>query len=428
MDRKFLEEYEKAEEEEFNKLCERMFNGDFGPNDTYPPDSRFPKLRKPVIGAFQLQGDPKLPSVILPQILLSGSLVIELLPLTEKDFKDYHGFDIRDIPKLVEFSKETGKVQFVLHSNATSYEGLSYLDPIFIELRPPQIPRFPLESILLGSEFKKYVKEFDEVARVEFKPLLWRASDEWFFGTKYEGIDYYFDSVDTFLYLKALGKNHIAEQILSAFRDDPEFAQILLYAYNEFVYAPFLDVFRISYNYDLEFVLDVFTEFLEKEDKAKLLANIKFPCEVGAFLMKKLTLYPQSFRAMELLVDKYEQEDLYNVFEALDNGIKAKSPDILTLKATELGEILDNLWEDSKKIKREIKEVNFGTSVTLGVIGPIVGYMVAGFTGLLVALGLAVVEKNIDFFGTSISESIVKKLRPSYLVNIYDFKSKYSIG
>lgn len=426
MDRSFLEEYQQAEEEELNKLCERIFNGAFGSNDIYPPDSRFPKLRRPVIKAWQIQRDLNLPSIIWSQIPLSGSLVIELLPLPEKDFKEYHGLDVRDIPKLVEFSKETGKVQFVLHGNATSYEGLNYLDPIFIELRPPQTARFPSESILLSSEAKKYIEEFNEVAKLEFKPMLWRASDEWFNGTEYNGINYYFDLVDTFVDLVALGKNDIAKQILNAFRDDSELAQILLYAYTDFICGPLLDAFRISYNYDLQFFSDISTKFFKEEDKAKLLANIKLPCEVGAFLTQKLAPYPQTFRAMELLVEKYEQEDLYNVFKALDNGIEAKSPDILTLKAKELGEILDNVWEDSRKIKREIKEVNFGISFTLGVIGPIVGYMGAGVPGLLAALGLTVVEKGIDFFGSSIGEKIIKKLRPDWLVGVYDFKKQYS--
>jgi hypothetical protein len=44
-----------------------------------------------------------------------------------------------DIPRLIDLAKETGRVQFCLESNPTNYIGLSHLEHLFYEMRPPML-------------------------------------------------------------------------------------------------------------------------------------------------------------------------------------------------------------------------------------------------------------------------------------------------
>jgi hypothetical protein len=148
---------------------------------------------------------------------------------------------------------------------------------------------------------------------------------------------------------------------------------------------------------------------------------------IGDFLERKLTQCPQSFSIKELL-DDYGEEDVHKVLKALNNAIIERFPDaVILLKATELDKMLDHLWKEAGKIEQDITRVNFVISLIFGIIGPILGYVLAGIAGLLVALVLTVVEKCIDFFGWSLGEKIVKRVYPGYIAILYDFKKKYAI-
>jgi hypothetical protein len=423
MDRKFLEEYKNKEQEEAEKFNQRLSEGKISDSVSYTP-YRLGKLKDPVFYAFQTQKELDAPRVIWPQIPLAGSLIITLRALRdEKLFRENHGFDIQDIPKLVDFAKETGKVQFILAYDPTEYEGLDFLDPIFIELKPPIYGHYlPQNLFSTEIEAKKFEAEFYQIARIRFEPYV-KEVFEYYCGSDKPKKGYLETLCEDYLVLRALGKHDVAEEIMNLILDDPISAATILTAYHYSLFLPMLD--GVARNVDLDSFTELATH-LRKEDRVSFISKIKFPCEIGAFLMKKLTPYPKSFRAMEYLVDRYKQEDLYNVMEALNAAIRSKSPDLLTMKAADMGEILDNIWRDSKKIQQEIKEVDFGISLAFGVIGPVAGLLTAGVAGLLVGLGLTVAKTSIDFFG-SIEEKVVKKLRPSYLVNIYNFKSQYSI-
>ena len=52
---------------------------------------------------------------------------------------------------MIDLAKETDRVQFVLSSKPTRYEGLDHLQPIFEEMRPPVVttPWIELMKIMM---------------------------------------------------------------------------------------------------------------------------------------------------------------------------------------------------------------------------------------------------------------------------------------
>lgn len=132
MNREFLQDYEARERELLEKFQRSVLEGKFGSDQIYPPKERFVKICEPIAKA----GVAPFGS-IWPLIPLYGSLVVPIAPKPRETFAQAHGFGARDLDKLIDFCKDTGKVQFVLNTFPTDYEGLDYLDSLLVEIVPP---------------------------------------------------------------------------------------------------------------------------------------------------------------------------------------------------------------------------------------------------------------------------------------------------
>jgi len=117
MDSDFLEEYQRQEFEAFERnrnVSERLDN-----------------LKPPI---FHITGPC---SSIWSQIAFSGTVIFPLHPLPQYTFETGWHISIKEFPDLIQFVKETKKIQFVLTAPPTSYKEFDYLEPILKELKPP---------------------------------------------------------------------------------------------------------------------------------------------------------------------------------------------------------------------------------------------------------------------------------------------------
>ena len=103
MDREYLTDYEKRELEAHEEFRKMLIDDKFGIEDIFPPENRFIKLSKPI--AWYFEGD------FWPQIPISGSTIQMLFPVKMKYFKKTHGYEYSDIDRIIDFIKETGKIQ-----------------------------------------------------------------------------------------------------------------------------------------------------------------------------------------------------------------------------------------------------------------------------------------------------------------------------
>jgi len=141
LDREYLEDYEQTEREEFERLVGKTLEeGSYSfENDRYPPNERFVKLKKPVA---KVSWETMNIRNIWGQIPFSGSLILPLGAIPKRVFERTY-CRISEIPKIIDFIKNTGRLQVALNSDPTMYTGLDYLDPLFDELKPPVLSGIP---------------------------------------------------------------------------------------------------------------------------------------------------------------------------------------------------------------------------------------------------------------------------------------------
>jgi len=413
MNREFLLNYQANERELFKDFFTKVRNGNFGPDDSYPPKNRFKKILDPVATNAYYES-------IWSQIPLYGSLVICLHPVREDIFAQHFGFNIEDIDNLIDFSKDTGKVQFAIGAPATNFEGLDFLNPIFEELNPPAMVPIPIDSYSSINQVKEDIVEFYTIANIYFKDILNEWGNSQGFSIEqlnkaYE--DYCFD----YIALKSLGYTEIVEQLEEMLLDDPYEAVDYFNLYATLIVNPKTRAFKAIEN----FGINELKNHLIKS-KEKTFEKHKIPCEVGKFILNKLTYYPESFEACKDVIGRYKQEDLYNLMESLDSGVKSNNLDLIKNNVSEINTVLDNIWNDFT-IKNKLFSTKFGISFGLAVVGNMAGGLPGLGGGLLVGLGLNVVDKYVSIKSDSVSEKIVKHFSSNHLCAIFDFKKKYDV-
>lgn len=166
MDKKYLEDYLAREDDEYqNFVLKKIEDGTFDfEKDRYPPDNRFINLQRPVtdstaMGCFAEDRWDQIP--------FSGSTIMNIDAIPPKIFEKYY-FKISEIPKIIDFIKETGKIQITFQEKPTLYEGLDYLDPFFKELEPPYLRSINFTSFGTEAEIKHCLDSFNTLARYKF--------------------------------------------------------------------------------------------------------------------------------------------------------------------------------------------------------------------------------------------------------------------
>jgi len=412
LDREFLEDYNQREEEEYEKLCRRVQEGEFDfDKDRYPPDERFVNLQTPVTD-MTLSGCTSESRWF--QVPFNGSTIFLVPAFSPSMFEEYF-FKISQISEVINFINETGRVQIALQEPSMNYEGLDYLDPFFKELRPPQIVGLPYFFIGAYKEIQKAIDSFHTLGRLNFLNYLelnLKALREYTFRYVVREMAY------TYAFLK-LRRYAIVEDLENAIVDDPRRALVLFAMCMNFISDP---------ANNLRF--DLITWSLQDTRALRLLPKvyqpqeIMFPCEIGKFLVKKLTYAPAGLRACYDLIDHYDGYDLRKVAESLNDAIAENHPDIIKKRAEEFSEILDNVWNDPL-IPKQTKNIIKGIPISIAAIGTAVSAYTGDLTGFLAGLGFSVGAKFLEANIEGLSEKIAKFFARSYQANVYDFKKKY---
>jgi len=351
---------------------------------------------------------PDRPELIWSQVAFSGTVIFPLHPYPENIFGKDELNSSEEISHLIQFVKETKKIQFVLTALPTKYESLEYLEPILEEFLPPSYTRYEGD------------KKFHEVYRkceAEITHLI-KFSPEWKTElSSIAGKALMTSNIRSYAVLRHLGFNDIGDIFIDHFLTEPEFCKDYITTAYNLLCHPIIDPLKANPSFSHDTIqkamnLDLTSYFSSKSSV--------FP-EVGSYLLKKCTHYPESLDACKQLIAVYEQNDLYDVYSALNNAVIDRNESIIFEKKNEMNEILDNVWEDNT-IEKSATAIRTGVDITCGTIG----YCLGGPTeGLLASLGLRVIDRG-NYIG-QFSELISRKLAYPYMSTIYDFKKKYSI-
>lgn len=420
MRREYLEDYHEKEQSEYGKLINRIWRGQFSfRKDRYPPDRRFVKLQRPVA----LTSPHGVRDNLWAQLPFCGSLILILLPLPKSMFERFF-FKASDIPKIIDFIKETGKVQIAIGGSALAYEGLDFLDPFFNELKPPAYHGAP--ECIFGSpkEIRAASETFNDLAGLRLVDYLHEESQRYAPKTFEVALE---NSRYTYVHLK-LGHYAVVEELENLMVDDPQQASSFVYVCRSFIIDPLRDLRSDLRNFALEDIKKVQDLPLVYQPE-----NIQFPCEIGQFLLKKLTYAPSDIRACNELIDHYAAYDLQKVLESMNEAVVTNLPDVISKSAEELSTILDNIWSD-ETIPKRIEDIKIGVPVSMAAVGAVAGGLIGGTPGVaaggfLAELGFKVAQKAAEKFfavkGEGLSERLAKLRAKSYQANIYDFKKKY---
>lgn len=416
LNREYLEDYEHREHKEYEKFLKRMQKEEFSfDRDRYPPKERFIKLQKP-IALTTLETAHE--SDIWCQVPFCGSLILPV-PAWPKEYFENALFKASEIPKIIDFVKDTGKIQMVLETHPTDYVGLDYLDPFFVELEPPHFLLAPLSILENQKEIKKAQVSFRTLTGVKYLRWMKRKMIHDMAPTRFFP-QLLSQSEGVYVALKLMNfTSPLVEDLENLFVADPEKAFTLIGVYKQFITDPITDALSHMTNFSFEDIREA-----QSLPVSYRPLEIRFPCEIGKFLLKKMTYAAQDMRACYDMIDHYDAYDLQKVQESLNEAIIANNPDIVNKNTEELSEILDNVWNDST-IPKRVKNLKRGVPMSIAAIGSAVSAFTGSIEGFLAGLGFSVGAKFLDIEIEGLSERLVKFFARSYQANVYDFKKKY---
>jgi len=426
MNKKFLAEQQSKAQAEFRRYESNLIKN---PSEVHPGIIRLGKMEGPLI-----QSEPHSyvysNEKIWSQIPFAGSLIVSLFNVPKEMCAKENGFEASDIPDLIRLAKETGKIKFCLQTDPLDYDGLDYLDPIFEEFEPPTIySGAESKKIAKDEDLKKWQAEFMEIGSIRyFKELshnvLRDGGSESFVDALIQGRG------ATWERMKILGMDDETEHIANLMVDNPQEAEALLSTYIMKM-SPLFDPVTKNYNYSLE-------RLNHYKVTPDLKSGIRIP-EIGKLVLNKLVLNPGSYYGCVNAIQKYKDNDLYNLFDSFQNALTEEKGDKILESKKSLEDVIDNVWNDVKKTSEQIKDVRGGLSISLGIGGALgtaslqgaaasdpAFASIAALTGVLAGLGFNTFESRFNVKG-NLSEKLVKMFKPNYLINILDFSKKYDI-
>ncbi|MFA4823885.1 MAG: hypothetical protein WC593_01870 [Methanoregula sp.] len=345
------------------------------------------------------------------QVAFAGTVIFRLYPIPPDIFEKNWNISIDTLNDFLRFVKETKKIQFVLTTHPTHYAEFDYLEPILREFSPP------VYTVNLDRMDEK-IYETESTCLDEFN-LLVSLSPEWQSWTSsVTGRNHLRTQRLQYTYLRYLGFDEFADTFIENFLIEPDFANAYISLVSKLILYPINDPLKSTLSISIDTLQDASQMGINTAGTTK---RSSFP-EIGSYLMKKCTYYPESLEACKNVISRYEENDLYKINSALNEAIVDKNDTLVRQKNDELSEIMDNIWADST-IKRNATLCNYGIDVTSGMIG----YGLGGMPGLLGSMGLGILDKTKSKYLDQFSELIAKKTASPYMATIYDFKKKYPV-
>jgi len=415
MKRESLEDYEAEINQQLLDVRNRVMNST--PDPFNEIKSKFPKISSPI--ARQALGCSP-----YPQIPLFGSLVIPIYPVQKDFFSKAHNFDRADLERLIELHRDTGKVQFSLIGRPTQFEGLDYLDAI-IELRTPIWPVFPIDAIVPVQTLTRWKAEFETAANIAYKDAF--EYSQLGFGWGIGSVrTYYRSQQETYYWLRALGHQSIADEILDSMTVDPSKTFDMLRIYNQFLLrqqnSPLSDSNPQSLTY--------LQRRLTYDGKSRTgNQGFSLPCEVGSFLLKKLVPWPESFTTSMELMSRFDENGLQKVVQALSQAVADSDLEVINANTEAISQIFQNVWDDAIKLDRRISGVSRSFSTIIGIVSTGIGTYFGGpafgtAVGILAAVGMNVSGKIEESVSDALSEKVLRYFSKDYTCTVMDFKQE----
>jgi len=355
--------------------------------------------------------------VLLPYY---SNIIVPIYPnYKEHEFKKRYGLNI---DQLLGLEKEK-KISIGLHLPQNNEEKISdYLMPLYQEGIDRNIPVFQRTEAFMNfmdeCTFRESLTEAKMLFEGKFKELAILIEER---ETLLEQ-----GAVFDYANLKCLGYSEITENIKNLSGFDPKLAWVALYPYITFLVNPLIESLNGVHIVSKEDIsgLDNWSNIINPNwDKTTIGEGYElFPVDVGKSLIDNaqlitpnnledsLNIYPDFEKARSVL------KDLEIAVEEKKNVIDKKIA-------------LEEIWSEINSIELESGKLNTYLEVALGVVGPVTGYIVGDFPGLLAGLLCNIIGKNQ--ITANFTNYLSKFGKSSHIIKIYDFKrisEKNSLG
>ncbi len=426
--KEFLQDYEAREVREIDRFTERFDKGETTQDEPYPSYNRFIKLREPIAYAGAKTN-------VWATIPFFGSTILKLIPRSNRiDFDSYHtdayGFSSKNIDDVIDFIKDTGRMQFALSVSPTLYKDLEFLAPVFDELKPPVLVGDPVK--FAGRDnYSKLKTEFYTLAGFGYLDYV-----RWYYQDRNRDESYINEVLenhrDRYVLLKALGYTELTDEIgdLMTFSGVEE-AYNRMAIYGEFIVNPQTDLLKgvhILSRSQIEsgraFIKNSAIDISSKLGDVN--EQLKVPYEIGKFVLNKTAYNPTTLDGCVQVMQKYDDLELNRVMRAFSDSVKHKNRDGILSSIESLNNTFESVWNDSDKIKDRSKNLKDRISLGFGICGEVASNIPGA--GILAKIGFKVLEKSVENHGDAMCEGIIKKFTsPNYLVCVYDFKKTHKL-
>ena len=441
MDKEFLENYDAMEREEILRNYRKLYDGKIERGWAYPLSNRL-KLNEPHTLNIK---DQSLWNQLLPNI---GTVVIELWPIKEKNQFEYtHGFKIEDIERIIDFAKETGKVQFVIGAPPLAFKEIDFLESILLELQPPVLihidPSLAFFQIDFGTGKIDYSHPDEEIKIwsdeiIHFSKHLQSNRDclnilLMMYGYERLNMGLYSNFLRSdYISLRLLGYHELADEIILKLSDDPIEALCLLSVAKNLILAPNFSLLGEIKSWErnrFRSEMGHLKPFLSTKESCWISQSMNFPIEIGKFLNDKLKLLiPENYKGVIEINDLYDEKDLKKLTYSLQKAIENEDLSAIDKNADEIFTIFNNTWTDVEKLKNYARFLRHGISFGIAATGAVATMPIGGVGGLLAGLGFEVAEKIAEIRAYEpVSEKIMKWTAPSHMIHVYDFRKKYKL-
>ena len=423
IDKEFLQDYEQEMIDARLKFNKDAIRGDFSSCRHYFLSHwHNPLLPISRIHLSILYGEQSRNSIwrALP---LSRSSVVSLCPTRDSEqFEKMHGFKVKEIPDIIDYIKTEGRLQFALRCSPLRYAHMDFLEPVLTQLRPPAWFLIPIEAYIDSEELKKSLVEFDALSNIKYKQWLldWSIKN---FGSINPAQDCFTQAGNYYALLRVLHYDELVDEIETALVDDINRYISVITAAQLLVY-PLVNAMKQPMVASMGFIswLKEYFDFRVLPTDGSI--DVAFPGEIGKFLFKRLVHSPPTLDACKQLIYIYEDQDVYEVAQALNKAISFGEPSVVEDKGVEVSTILRNVWEN-KGLQRKIIGIKAGVKVMFAAVGAVSYGLEGAGIGLLTSFGFDVADRLFKFKDQAISERIGKFFSSNYETIIYDFKKKY---
>ena len=386
---------------------------------------------------------------IWSQIPLTGSLVVGISPFSSDLFESRLGIKIQGIPQMVDFAVKTKKLHFFLTDFPEKYKGLDYLFPIFERLHPP-VDFVPFPDWNEYDKFKDLQREFCKNRGITRDKTVHR---EFFFSR--EG---YKNSDDFIQQIINAEKNARTTLIDLTDPDTRTYYDNISRAYAHLRYFGIIDSYDdlrdvgLKNNYSSDYIeakISLFNDFLIPKKTRSLNAIHIFDLdrfikgssllgedqtekdlnvfELGTHLMKKSAFVPSDQKGCEIVMERYDDAGLPQVYSALNQAVIKKNRSKIIENKENLDEIFNNIWKDPGRIELKAMAINT-VPVILGIVGESLQDVstLSYFILKLLSGTHEIYQYTFPELNQDLMEYFAKSLTDPNLVTIYDFKKKYS--